>query len=121
MDKKTEVGGRRAEAVRTPSSFSLAWQAWITSDEGKACVCPTSIGAAMKQERYMSNRLWRAFSAGYRANERTEFAEIVERLKQRGVIQMDFDAAKLEEVAARENAVVDHLAAIGLDREVKHA
>lgn len=31
--------------------------------------------------------------------ERTQFAEIVERLKQRGVIPMEFDASRLEEVS----------------------
>lgn len=62
-----------------------------------------------------------AAKKGSADTQRTEFAEIILRLKQRGLIPETFDAGKLDDVEARENAVVDHLAAMGLDREVAHA
>jgi hypothetical protein len=57
--KKKDLGMPRKGEVA-----GIAWQTWITSDEGRGCMAePGSI----HQAAYLQNRLWRAFMAGWNA------------------------------------------------------
>jgi hypothetical protein len=43
---------------------------WFASEEGERCSDPTTLGADKGQDRYLRNRLWKAFSAGIDAGKR---------------------------------------------------
>jgi hypothetical protein len=44
-----------------------AWNEWKDSDEGKECLSVVTLNLAPPAKRYLENRLWRAFMAGFDA------------------------------------------------------
>ncbi len=57
-----------------------AINAWFESDEGKSCCDHSTL--ELKTNQYLSNRLWRAFTAGQSSGRLIERTRILDKIEQ---------------------------------------
>ena len=58
-----------------------SYNEWAASDEGKSSLNAVSLGAPAENEQYLRNRVWKAYSAGYRAGLENERKNVIVKLK----------------------------------------
>jgi len=95
MEKKIEDGGQRTEGGETallPCPF-CGHEGKMVSGMGESWVrCPACDATTKMMSREADSAVW----WNKRCAERDEYALIIQRLKQRGLIPETFDAASLE-------------------------
>ena len=47
------------------AAFKLAWDKWLASEEGQRCAETDTLSTPYHLEKYLQNRLWLAFAAGW--------------------------------------------------------